>query len=423
MSRLRPGTTVVVMTWRSIRAIVILLAGTALLGSAACATAPASAPPPVTPLVPLSLPAPTGPHPLGTVELHLVDHDRTDPWAAQPGTPRELMVSVWYPAQADAQAPRAPHFPPGVAAHYDRTSGAFGIEPGTVDFAGSRTHAAERAAVAPDAVGRPMVLYSPGGGLSRAMGTALVEELASRGYVVVTVDHTFAGPVQFPDRVELPAQDLDKARMLQEQVRDIRFVLDQLTLVAAGTDPDAQHRGLPAGLPAALDLSRVGMFGHSAGGFTTAEAMLDEDRIDAGANLDGSMDAGYGRASAQGVDRPFLLMGGGTSGDDEHPHHHLATPDWNAFWEHSTGWKRDVYLSAAEHMSFGDQQVLLPQIDRELPLRDGWLEGLVGSIDPQRSIAAQRAHLTAFFDLHLRGLPTTLFDGGAAEHPDVRVIR
>ena len=422
MVRARAATTVVGMPWRSSRPVLALLAGAVLLTGVACATAPASAPPPAPPLV-LSLPAPTGPHPLGTVELHLVDRDRTDPWAAQPGAPRELMVSVWYPARPEPETPRAPWFPPGVAAHYDRTSGAFGIRPGTVGFAGARTHAGQRAAVAADAVGLPVVLYSPGGGLSRAMGTALVEELAGRGYVVVTVDHTFAGPVQFPGRMELPARNLDKARMLQEQVRDIRFVLDQLALVAAGTDPDAQRRGLPAGLPAALDLSRVGMFGHSAGGFTTAETMLADDRIDAGANLDGSMDPGYGNASTRGVDRPFLLMGGGTSGDDGHPHHHLAVPDWNAFWEHSTGWKRDVYLPAAEHMSFGDQQVLLPQIDEELPLPDGVLEQLVGTVDPERSIAAQRAHLTAFFDLHLRGRPTALFDGGSAEHPDARIVR
>jgi dienelactone hydrolase len=416
-----PGAPTIVgrMSWRCSRPVVALLTGAALLTGTACAAAPATP----TPLVPLSLPAPTGAHPIGTHELHLVDHARVDPWAAQPGAPRELMVSVWYPAQAGPDAPRAPHFPPGVAAHYDRSSGAFGIRPGAVDFAGSRTHAAESAAAAPGAVGLPVVLYSPGGGLSRAMGTSLVEELASTGYVVVTVDHTFAGPVQFPDRTEPPAKDLDKARMLQEQVRDIRFVLDQLELVAAGSDPDAQRRELPAGLPAALDLSRVGMFGHSAGGFTTAEAMLDEERIDAGANLDGSMDPGYGNASTRGVDRPFLLVGGGTSGDDEHPHHHRAAPDWNAFWEHSTGWKRDVYLPAAEHMSFGDQQVLLPQIDRELPLPDGVLEELVGSIDPERSVAAQRAHLTAFFDLHLRERPTDLFDVDSAEHPDVRVVR
>ena len=45
----------------------------------------------------LSLPAPTGPHRVGTTSLHLVDDSRIDPLA--PTSPvRELMVRMWYPA-------------------------------------------------------------------------------------------------------------------------------------------------------------------------------------------------------------------------------------------------------------------------------------------------------------------------------------
>ncbi|MFE9068455.1 hypothetical protein [Streptomyces violaceusniger] len=37
---------------------------------------------------------------------------------------------------------------------------------------------------------RPVVLYSPGLGATRTLGTSTAEELAGRGYVVVTMDHT-----------------------------------------------------------------------------------------------------------------------------------------------------------------------------------------------------------------------------------------
>jgi hypothetical protein len=49
----------------------------------------------------LELPRPTGPYAVGMTELHLVDASRADPWLAD-GRPRELMVSVWYPAQRGA---------------------------------------------------------------------------------------------------------------------------------------------------------------------------------------------------------------------------------------------------------------------------------------------------------------------------------
>ena len=102
----------------------------------------------------------------------------------------------------------------------------------------------------------PVVLYSPGPGGNRDSSTVLVEQLASRGYVVVTIDHTHdASQVEFPDgRVEVPAMPPltpeVAARSVEVRVADTRFVLDQL----ASLNPDAEHRPLPAGLRGALRL-------------------------------------------------------------------------------------------------------------------------------------------------------------------------
>lgn len=166
----------------------------------------------------VTLPAPTGPYRVGGTELHLVDRDRPDPWV--PDRRRELMVSVFYPAglapagsSPTQRYPRAPWMLPGAAEHFDQAvSPTLGIEPGEVDWAGARTHARTGAPARGglggglDGLGgRPVVLYSPGFGVPRTAGTLLVEELASRGYVVVTVDHTYeASEVEFPGgRVEV----------------------------------------------------------------------------------------------------------------------------------------------------------------------------------------------------------------------------
>ena len=58
----------------------------------------------------LTLAPPTGPYPIGTVALHLIDHSRRDPWLAA-ARPRELMVSVWYPAQHADRYRAAPWIP------------------------------------------------------------------------------------------------------------------------------------------------------------------------------------------------------------------------------------------------------------------------------------------------------------------------
>ncbi|RCV53969.1 alpha/beta hydrolase family protein [Marinitenerispora sediminis] len=400
-----------------------LVAATAALLLPTATARAGHAPDTVTP----TLPAPTGPHRLGTFDLHLVDGNRPDPWS-QDGGPREVMASVWYPADPRASGPRTPYLPRGLASFYEQSVEAIGAPADSVDFTGVRSHARTRVPAAPGAADLPVLLYSPGGGLSRMLGTTLVEELASRGYVVVTVDHTFQAPVELPDGMEFPASDVDMTEALRERVRDMGFVLDALTGLRAGDNPDTLGRPVPEGVAAALDLSRVGMFGHSMGGYASAETMLTDPRVDAGVNMDGSMPPRHGQAAETGVDRPFLLMGAGTSGDADLPHHHLDTPEWRTFWDRSTGWRRDLYMADGEHMSFTDYQVLLPQLADALELATGdqneeeLLAGSIGTADPDSSLAAQRAYLTAFFDLHLRDGSGELFEGPSAEHPVVELI-
>lgn len=73
--------------------------------------------------------------------------------------------------------------------------------------------------------GFPVLLYSPGLGFPRAFGTTLVQDLASHGFVVVAVDHTYdAAVVQFPeDRVERGIGP-DPLLALQTRVADVRGI-------------------------------------------------------------------------------------------------------------------------------------------------------------------------------------------------------
>src|SRR3954468_22176860 len=151
----------------------------------------------------LTLPAPTGRYPVGTVDLHLIDHSRANPWTATPPR-RELMVSLWYPATDADRYPRAPHMLPAAAAHFGSAAGAgstlYDIPARSVDFAATRTSGHEGAPVARHKRPFPVVLYSPGAGDPRTWETTEVQDLASRGYLVVTIDHTYdASEVQFPD--------------------------------------------------------------------------------------------------------------------------------------------------------------------------------------------------------------------------------
>lgn len=388
------------------------------------------------PAVRFALPEPTGRYAVGATEMHLVDRDRPDPWVE--GRPRELMVSVWYPSRNAGGRdvggyPLAPYMPPKAGVRFEQdTLGSVGLGPKQVDLEGVRTHASANAPADTREGRRPVVLYSPGGGLPRALGTTLAEELASRGYVVVAMDHTYeASAVEFPGgRVEVASlpEGVGLRKMVSVRVSDARFVLGALEEIRAGGNPDAGRHDLPRGLGDALDLSRVGMLGHSAGGFTAAEAMLDDARIDAGVNLDGSMiysseEETFGEVTERGLDRPFMLMGAGTSGPDDLPHTHRDAADWGAFWESSTGPKLDLHVPEGEHFTFTDYQAIMPQLDRKLGL-PGWvLVGMIGTVDPERIVASQRAYVAAFFDRHLRGEDRGLLEGPSPSNPDVDFVR
>ncbi|WP_328473306.1 alpha/beta hydrolase [Streptomyces sp. NBC_00448] len=375
----------------------------------------------------LKLPAPSGPHPVGTLALRLVDTSRPDPWTGGPY--RELMVSVRYPARAIRGFAAAPQMLPGEAAGWTELNSLSDIPADRVDWAATRTHAHQGA---PAAVGPyPVVLYSPGAGDPRSLGSVLCDDLASRGHVVVMVDHTYdASAVEFPggrvERTLLPAEfakavpdpahpDPVKIAALLEKVvavrvADVRFVLDTL--------PGA----LPAPLRAVADFARVGAFGQSAGGFTALQAMHDDRRIHAAADFDGvtsyvqddDQDGFPSTLTTDGLDRPFLLVGkdGNTPG---------TVPCWGELVRHSHGWHRALTLHGAAHGTYTDAVVLVPQITRRLDLPRATLTENVGTIATRRAVTADRTLLAAFFGRFLSDRDDHgLLDGPSPRLPEVR---
>ncbi|MFF7468836.1 alpha/beta hydrolase family protein [Streptomyces sp. NPDC008092] len=402
------------------RRTALLSAVAATTLSAVSARTASAAPHPAGP-VRLTLPEPGGPHPVGTVSLRLVDTARADPWiTAQPY--RELMISIRYPARDVDGRPRAPQMLPGEAAGFVAVNNLDGVPADKVDWAATRTHAHEGAPIDRDGGPYPVVCYSPGTGDPRSLGTTLCDDLASRGYVVVMLDHTYdATAVQFPGgRVEhtvLPAEyakaSPDRKRItallkktIDVRVADTRFLLGELP------------RALPRGLRGMLDLDRLGMFGHSAGGFTALQAMHDDRRIAAGADLDGVVayvqedyeSGNLSTVAAEGLDRPFLLVG--KDGND------LGTvPSWNSLWRHSRGPREGLTLCGAEHATFTDEEAVVPQIARRLGLPRETVVKNIGTIAPARAIPAERACLASFFDRRLRGRKA---EGRPGRAPEVR---
>jgi dienelactone hydrolase len=390
----------------------------------------------------LTLLAPTGPYAIGTEQLHLVDHSRRDPWV--PSRPRELMISIWYPAVSAGSYPPAPYMPQAAGALFlSQLVGSLPSSGGRLAAPGGKprvplrgvqlpvTRALDGAPVLSSGT-YPVVLYQPGQGDVRELGTGLVSDLASRGYVTVTMDDTYeAAEVEFPGG-QIVTPRPNQSPVDSVRIADTRFVLDELANLASAANPDAEHRALPSGLSPALDLAKVGMFGHSLGGATAAKSMAADARISAGINLDGSMflanpalHQDINRLGAQLAvqlgDRAFMTMT--HQGHDSH-----SDPSLAGFWSHQRGWRRFLTMTNAQHYSYTDLEQFLGQLltARIVPrqLTHARVSEVIGTIQPTRAVAAARAYIAAFFDLQLRGLPSTntLLSGPSPNYPEIQFL-
>jgi dienelactone hydrolase len=239
-------------------------------------------------------PAFSGPHPVGVTSFHWTDLGREETLTAAGGDPRELMVHLFYPVDA-AGAPAQPvvrdrHWQTlaseqAVAGHVLRRSNYDGVS--------WPIAAAPPLAMAP--AGFPGVVFSHGGGGAVERNQLLIGELASHGYVVAAINHSYhADFVIFPDaRVAgnvgfgldndatiSPAEAILLAEAQVLWAADQIFVLDQL--LGLHQEPGGAFEGR-------LDLSRLAAGGFSFGGAASFEAASRDARIAAVVDLDGSI--------------------------------------------------------------------------------------------------------------------------------------
>jgi predicted dienelactone hydrolase len=237
------------------------------------------------------LPAPTGPHPTGRTSFHWKDAAREELETKAPDDKRELMVHVFYPADPDASGERAAYLPDA-----DAMRGVWS-EAHLKQVGSMRAFSRENAAPRPGDARHPVVIFSPGGGMKGLTYHALLEDLASHGWVAVAIDPPYnARRVRFPDGRVLgnlsPAErgwpetrnPEEHLRTYRERVvhwaRDVSFVIDQLAALDRGSGPLARR----------LDLERgVGVAGHSRGGQAAGTVRLLDARVRGGVNLDGAI--------------------------------------------------------------------------------------------------------------------------------------
>jgi dienelactone hydrolase len=256
------------------------------------------------------LPAPQGDAPVGTTVVELVDHGRSARYGPAPHEPRRLALQVWYPAADDLPVQHAVWASAG--SRFGRQAARWlGLPAFALDHVELvRSHATAGAAPSVDPGELPVVLYSHGWGGARNLQSGLAESLASRGYVVAAVDHTHgAVATTFPDGTIVPIDpralpdtanggidDLASQRLVDTFASDLAFVLDELE---AGAVPSLAGR---------LDLTAVGVAGHSTGGGAAVALCASDPRCGAVVGFDPWVEPVRDTVLGEGLDVPFLAL-------------------------------------------------------------------------------------------------------------------
>jgi dienelactone hydrolase len=319
----------------------------------------------------------------------MVDSSRADPWVSSER--RVVQIVAWYPADVSATAARAAYLPlaaelPGPFNRGER-------------WAVSRlsSHAAVDVPVSSAQARYPTILFSPGNDMATEYYSSLLEELASRGYIVLALDHAHEGKGQvLPDGARL-VSEVDKQRptdprlgvdlyrrRVQWRADDAMFVVSRL----AGDRTSAVFEH--------VDGTRLGALGHSIGGAAAAEMCRRDTRIRACANLDGLVNSKpiVADSGSYALGQPFLFLGKPLPFADPAVNDSM-TRALDVAIASGVGGAYHVTIAETRHDTFSDVPFMMPTFR---PTRG------------RANLEIIRDVTLTFFDKTLRGRPAPMLD-------------
>jgi pimeloyl-ACP methyl ester carboxylesterase len=323
------------------------------------------------------LPKPTGPFAIG-VTYAAIETNRPETFTTDTTDKRTLYLKIWYPA-ANTSTERNPYLEGGKQGI--ATLAELANLPGFLfsHFSRIRTHGFTNAPLAERLF--PILTFSHGYGSWFGQNTALMEELASRGFVVIAIAHSHQTIiaardentlVQFERVVPLdtnrPADDnkrfedflatADRAKFTELFYQhlaeaapfthtcaqiwgdDIRSALDYITTENERLNSMFFHH---------LDTQKVGAFGMSFGGAASGQAALHDPRIKAGLNMDGTP---YGTWAQDTMRIPFLTL--------EAKRSRIGYSMYAPLRARSKGGYLNLLFVDAEHYNFTDVNLFSP---------------------------------------------------------------
>ncbi len=263
------------------------------------------------------IPEPDGEYLIGTQSLNIIDPTRNELYSDNSQEYRRFKIQIWYPAETIDGYDQVPWLEDGlpVARSLSKDTGlpAFVLDH-TVKIMSNSYLAAP---ISSSEESYPVIIISHGWRGFKNLHTDFAEELASQGYIVVGIDHTFGSVATvfaendieylnldaLPPREETPDFLEYANKLVNTYALDVVKTLD--VLEANNLDTTALQ------VSTKMDLSRVGLLGHSTGGGADVSVALSDDRIDAVIGLDAWVEPIDQGDIIQGLSIPSLFLRSG----------------------------------------------------------------------------------------------------------------
>lgn len=370
----------------------------------------------------LSLPNPSGSFPIGRAIYDWVDDAHFDALAPVPGTKRELLVWIWYPSRTHQSVGwTSEYVPAALLPKGDRAEGALFWRLLTRNPSKVRAHSMSNPDVSEQQRSYPVVIMRAGASAEVWKYSTLAEDLASHGYIVVAFDAPYrTGVVVFPDgrSIRRTPENNPESRPGVEQpssinnllaawTADIAFVLDRLELLNT-SDNSGKFIGR-------LDMTRVGVFGHSFGGAQALQFCHDDSRCKAGIDVDGRP---FGSVIREGIRQPFMFLLSSQIHSSDPESQQIKADIQSIYDRLPVNGRLRVAIRGANHFTFSDDGALLKSYIVRCVLRTF---GQLG-IDGRRQLAVTTYCVRSFFDAYLKGSSLSPLKISSPLYPELEVF-
>ena len=257
------------------------------------------------------LPKPNGSYSIGTIQFDWVNPNYHNLFSEKVNDKRRIMVQFWFPGTPDKRL--EPFLYANDSMVIEALSNEYKISQHLLKEAKNiKTNSYHNLDPIMLNGNFPLIIFSHGKGGYKSQNTVQFEELASNGYIVVSIDHSYDAMITVfsdgsiapyvsdnPNKVgsKIEADKITQKKLLS-RVSDVRYVLDKIC-----NEPNYHP------IFNLIDTSKVGMFGHSFGVATTVLSSQTDNRIKVIAGLDGWFEPLSKEHLNMGIEVPFMHLG------------------------------------------------------------------------------------------------------------------